>query len=289
MSQASTPEPAVASETAEFARILGALREAFGVDFAGYKSGTLNRRIDHRMGLRGINSRAVYADLITSEPHELDDLYNSVLLVVTDFFRDPDVFAAIKEHVLPSILSSGGPGREIRVWVPGCASGEEPYSLAMVLADAIAERGSCVPVKIVASDISERELARARLGVYPEGRVASIPEEYRSRFVTGSDGCCQVNSAIREMCVFARHDVTRDPPFSHLDLVVCRNLLIYLGRELQERVLTTFHHALRSGGFLTLGLSESPGAAAGLFTAVDSRMKIYGRSGVASRLPAGVA
>jgi two-component system CheB/CheR fusion protein len=267
-----------AGDSAELTRILGAVREAFGVDFTGYKSGTLNRRIDHRMALRRIDSRAEYADLIADDARELDDLYHSMLLVVTEFFRDPDAFARIREHVLPSILMGRDPGREVRVWAPGCASGEESYSLAMILVDAIEESGGCFPVKIIATDVNERELARARLGVYPDSRVASIPEEYRSRFVTSSEGCGRIDDAIRAMCVFSRHDVTCDPPFSHVDLVVCRNLLIYLGRELQGRVLTVFHHALRAGGFLALGLSETPSAAPGLFAAVDKRMKIFARA-----------
>ena len=266
-------------------RILSALREAFGVDFSGYKSGTVNRRIERRMVVRRVASRAEYADLVTADRDELDELYHDILIMVSEFFREPETYEGLKKRVLPAILEGREARHEVRIWVPGCAGGEEPYSLAMVLAEAMTESSRRFPVKILATDINERELAQARAGVYRAERVRSLPEAYRERYMTPVDEGYQVNTAIRETCVFARHDVTRDPPFSRLDLVVCRNLLIYLGAALQERVLPLLHYALRSGGFLMLGRSESLGAAADLFTVVDKRNKIFRRNDVASQLP----
>jgi two-component system, chemotaxis family, CheB/CheR fusion protein len=269
----------------DWTRILDALREAYGVDFAGYKSGTVTRRTERRMALHRLDSLHAYADLVTSDRGELDELFNDILVMVTEFFREPETYEALKEQVLPAVLEGREPHREVRIWVPGCAAGEEPYSLAMVLLEAMSESGRNFPVKILATDVNERELLRARAGLYADGRVGSVPERYRERFMTHSEEGYRVRDEIREICIFARHDVTRDPPFSRLDLIVCRNLLIYLGRRLQERVLPLLHYALHSGGFLMLGRSESPGSAAELFDVVDKRNKIFRRNDVASHLP----
>ena len=272
-------------EVSDTSRVLGALREAFGVDFSGYKSGTVNRRIERRMAVRHLVSRSEYADLLTADRDELDELYRDILIMVTEFFREPETFEGLKKWVLPGILEGREARREVRIWVPGCAAGEEPYSLAMVLAEAMATSGRRFPVKILATDINERELAQARAGLYRPERVKPVPEAYRERYMTLGDEGYQIDRAVREMCIFARHDVTRDPPFSRLDLVVCRNLLIYLGASLQGRVLPLLHYSLRSGGFLMLGRSESLGVAAELFTAIDKPNKIFRRNDVATKLP----
>ena len=281
------PVDATASEDAldDAARILSCMSQAYGVDFAGYKKGTIMRRTERRMVLQRIDSLREYAELVCSDRGELDALYHDVLSMVSEFFREPETYEALKKTVLPAILAEREPNSEVRVWVPGCAAGEEPYSIAMVLSEAMSDGGRRFPVKILATDVNERELVRARAGLYDEARVASLPERYRDRYMTHTDDGYRVKDAIRETCIFARHDVTRDPPFSRLDLVVCRNLLIYLGRGLQERVLPLLHYGLRADGFLMLGRSESLGAAADLFTTVDKRNKIFRKNDVVSHLP----
>jgi chemotaxis methyl-accepting protein methylase/GAF domain-containing protein/PAS domain-containing protein len=253
------------------------LREAFGVDFTDYKFPTIRRRVGRRMLLHTIDDLDEYVTLLRSDPDEVDALYHDILIRVTEFFRDPDSYAALRAEVLPAIVRARGPDSPIRVWVPGCATGEEAYSLAISLLDVIAEEEARRSLKVFATDINERDLERARAGVYPETIGSSVAPDLLRRYFVSVNGNYQVSKAVREMCVFARHDLTKDPPFSRLDLVSCRNVLIYLGPALQKRVVPLLHHALRPDGYLVLGSSETVGKFGELFATVDRKHKIYAR------------
>ena len=209
--------------------------------------------------------------------------------MVTEFFRDPAAFAALRAEVLPSIVRARGPDSPIRVWVPGCATGEEAYSLALSLLDVISAEKARRSLKVFATDINERDLAQARAGIYPETIAASLAPDLLRRYFVSVTGGYEVSKAVREMCVFARHDLTRDPPFSRLDLVSCRNVLIYFGPTLQKRVVPLLHYALRPDGYLVLGSSETVGRSTDLFAPVDRKHKIYVRRASSSSIAPGVA
>jgi two-component system, chemotaxis family, CheB/CheR fusion protein len=261
-------------------RIFSLLRTATGVDFSSYKSTTILRRITRRMTLRKMDALESYAAELERNPEELKALYGDLLIKVTNFFRDPGTFDALRRVVIPAILKERQPGdgRPIRVWVPGCATGEEAYSIAICFLEVLGERATEAPLRIFATDIDEAALQRARKGTYIENITADVSPERLRSFFTMTERRYQINKAVREMCTFARHDVGRDPPFSNLDLVSCRNLLIYFDAPLQKRVLSAFHYALKPGGFLTLGVSETTGASSDLFEVVDKRQKIYVRA-----------
>ena len=214
----------------ELGAVFGRLRAATGVDFAQYKPATPKRRISRRMALRRIVTVRDYLNYLEEDPDEIRALYQDLLIPVTGFFRDPEAFAALSKRVLPEITRHRGPGSgPVRIWVPGCSTGEEVYSLAICLLEFSRRRAAAVPIQIFATDISEEAIDRARAGVYAESVVKNLSPGQLGSFFIKTDGRYQVNKQIREMCVFSRHDLTKDPPFSNLDLVSCRNLLIYLG------------------------------------------------------------
>ncbi len=270
--------------------LLGMLREATGVDFAEYKQTTLQRRIKRRMVLHRLEKLEDYLSYIKENPNELDELYRDVLINVTGFFRDPEAFEALRNIVFPTLLqdrpSETGP---LRFWVPGCSTGEEAYSIAMVLTEYIWDHArkssaSAKAVQMFATDISDTALDRARIGLYSEAAISDVSPERIKRFFLKQSNGFQVNKSVREMCVFAKQNVAKDPPFSNLDLVSCRNLLIYLGPVLQRRVIPVLHYALRPNGYLMLGGSESLGLFSDQFTVVDKKSKIYRKKLTATRL-----
>jgi two-component system, chemotaxis family, CheB/CheR fusion protein len=270
--------------------LLAMLRQATGVDFAEYKQTTLQRRIKRRMVLHRLEHVKDYLAYIKENPDELDELYRDVLINVTGFFRDPEAFDALRTIVLPAILhdrhAEQGP---LRFWVPGCSTGEEAYSIAIVLTEYLWDHArqssaSSKAVQIFATDISDTALDRARIGLYSEASVSEISPERVKRFFLKQSNGFQVNKSVREMCIFAKQNVAKDPPFSNLDLVSCRNLLIYLGPVLQRRVVPALHYALRPGGYLLLGGSESLGTFADQFAVVDKKSKIYRKKPTAGRL-----
>ena len=265
------------------------LRGAFGVDFTDYKFPTIRRRVGRRMLLHTIDSLDEYVALLRRDADEVAALYHDILIMVTEFFRDPAAFAALRAEVLPSIVRARGPDSPIRIWVPGCATGEEAYSLAVSLLDVISAEKARRPLKVFATDINERDLVRARAGIYPETIASSLAPDLLRRYFVSVNGSYQVSKAVREMCVFARHDLTRDPPFSRLDLVSCRNVLIYLGPTLQKRVVPLLHYALRPDGYLVLGSSETVGSFTDLFTPVDRKHKVYVKRVSSSPIAPGVA
>ena len=228
----------------------GCSAPASGVDFTHYKNSTLHRRIAHRMVLRGVHDEVQYLRLLEKEPLELDALFRDALIHVTSFFRDPAVFHTLLKRVLPVIVKNKPLGEPIRFWVPGCSTGEEVYSLAICLFEVLPSDAERPRIQIYATDISETAIARARAGVYPKSISREVSATRLRRFFSPCPAGYQVTKALREACIFARQDVARDPPFARIDLISCRNLLIYFDAALQRKVLPTLHYALNPGGYL---------------------------------------
>ena len=269
-----------------YAEIFRLLRQAWGVDFTHYKFSTIGRRVTRRLALRHLESLDEYVALLRDDPVELEALFQDILIMVTEFFREPATYDALRAEVFPKLLEGRAPDRELRVWVPGCASGEEVYSLAIALSEFLRGQPVRPALRIFATDVNPRAIARARAGVYGESIAGSLPADLLGRYFTQVDEGYLVSKAIRELCVFAVHDLTRDPPFSRLDLVSCRNLLIYLGPLLQKRVIPTLHYALSPGGYLVLGTAEAVGGQGDrLFETVDKKQRIYRALGRRATLP----
>ena len=258
--------------------LLRLLRTEKGVDFLAYKPATLKRRILHRMAVQHLDRLADYVAYLETHQDEVEALYQNVLIHVTSFFRDPDAFDALRRLAFPAMVERRAPGDPIRVWVSGCSSGEEAYSLLICLREFLDEHTLSIPVQLFATDINQKALEQARVGIYPEAALHEVSPKRLQQFFTPVDrarGSYRITTALRERCIFALHNVAKDPPFSRLDLASCRNLLIYLKQDLQRKVLQTFHYALNPQGFLWLGASESVGPQSRLFTAVEPRQKLY--------------
>jgi len=253
------------------------LRMTTGVDFSYYRNNTIQRRITRRMTLRRMERLEEYASHLKNHPDELKALYHDLLIKVTGFFRDPGTYEALKQTVIPGLLKNHPAGKPIRIWVPGCASGEEVYSIAICFIECLGGKAADTPIRIFATDVDEEALQKARGGFYIENISLDVSPERLRRFFSRVDLNYRVNNSIREMCTFARHDLCKDPPFSNLDLVSCRNLMIYFDPLMQKRILPIFHYALNPEGFLTLGTSETIGIFSDLFTLLDKKQKIYSR------------
>jgi two-component system CheB/CheR fusion protein len=258
-------------------RIFLMLRGATGVDFTHYKQPTIRRRLGRRMVLHKLTSIDQYVTYLQKNPEELQALYGDLLIHVTRFFREPEAFKAMSEVVFPAIVANRGRDDPIRIWVPGCATGEEPYSIGMALLEFLGDRAGATPVQIFATDVSETAIEHARAGVYPEGIAADVSPERLRRFFNHTDGNYRITKTVRDLCIFARQYLTRDPPFSRMDLIVCRNVLIYLGAVLQKRLMGVFHYALKPTGHLMLGAAETIGASTDLFVVSDKRHRLYGK------------
>jgi two-component system CheB/CheR fusion protein len=268
---------------ARLAEVLAVLRGRTGHDFSLYKRSTVLRRLERRLKFNGVDGVEDYLPLLRASAPEAGALERDLLISVSGFFRDPEAFAALA-GVVPALFDGKGPGDAVRVWVPGCATGEEPYSLAILLDEHAATLEHPPQVQIFATDIDEKGYAWGREALYPASAVAEIPPERLQRYFTQEAGGYRVRKALRERVLFAVHDVLRDPPFSRLDLVSCRNLLIYLQAEAQERVMETFHYALQPGGLLFLGASESAGGD-GLFAPAAGPQRIFRRDAARHRTP----
>jgi two-component system CheB/CheR fusion protein len=283
--------PPPGDEGSDEARIFALLKKATGADFNSYRRTTVRRRIRRRMAVHRIEALADYVGLLESRPAELQELHQDLLINVTSFFRDPETFRKLDTVVFPRIVRARTADSPVRVWVPGCATGEEAYSIAISLLESQDGSGSHLPIQVFASDLSEAAIEKARAGVYPENIALDVSRERLLRFFVKGEGHYQVRKAVRDLLVFARHDLTRDPPFSRMDLVSCRNVLIYLEPPLQKRVMATFHYALQPTGLLLLGRSETVGASSEFFTVVDREHKVYSRRAHANAprlaLPAG--
>jgi len=266
--------------------ILFLIRDETGHDFTQYKRSTIRRRIIRRMLMRHINVESDYLALIKSSPEERDNLVKDFSINVTSFFRDPDAFEALTTEALPRLLEKREGGIEpLRIWVPACASGEEAYSLAILIAEYLDSIGSNLPVKLFGTDISAEAIDKARTGRYAERDLAGVSPERLERFFVRLDGGYQVNKRIRGYCVFSVQNVVQDPPLSRLDLISCRNLLIYLDNALQNRLFALLSFALRPWGYLFLGASEAIADSTTLFSLVDTKYKIYAKKPGRSRLP----
>ncbi|HEV2416799.1 MAG TPA: chemotaxis protein CheB [Terriglobia bacterium] len=266
----------------ELTRILLMLRASSGVDFGHYKPATVLRRITRRMVVNNTASLAAYANLLKGNRAEMASLFQEMLISVTSFFREPDAFAILKREVFPKLMA-GHRSLPLRLWTPGCSTGEEAYSLAICALEFLQSVKSVISVQVFATDISESALNKARSGRYSEDEVSAVSPERLSRFFKRVNGDFQIDPLIREMCVFARQDVIKDPPFSRLDLISCRNLLIYLDRSLQQKLIPVFHYALQPRGFLLLGKSESIEGYSELFKLADKESKLYARKGESFR------
>ncbi|HKK04567.1 MAG TPA: chemotaxis protein CheB [Gammaproteobacteria bacterium] len=259
-------------------RIFMLLRTHTGHDFSYYKHSTIQRRITRRMLLHKLDNLTDYLRYLEEHRPEIQELFHDILINVTGFFRDPEAFDVLVAKAFPEITKRAEGGL-IRIWVPGCSTGEEAYSIAIALLDHLADKASAIPIQVFATDIDELAIDKARVGIYPENIVQDVGPDRLRRYFSKVDGGYQISKRVREICVFAVQDVAKDPPFSRLDLISCRNLLIYLGPVLQKRVLRIFHYALKSNGFLFLGTAESIGGKADLFSAVDPKEKALHEKG----------
>jgi two-component system CheB/CheR fusion protein len=260
--------------------ILLRLRAHTGQDFTGYKKNTISRRIERRMNVHHIDEPQAYLRYLYDNPRELNALQQELLISVTGFFRDPEAYNAL-EKALQGLLAGRKEGHPFRVWIPGCATGEEAYSIAILLEEQVRRAGRNYTFQIFATDLDDRAIETARAGLYPEGIAADISPERLQQFFAREEGAYRVHKGIRESVVFAVQNITSDPPFTRIDFIVCRNLLIYLDAAAQRRVFAAFHYALRPGGLLFLGTSETPGEAGRMFDSLDVRNKILRRREVA--------
>ncbi len=256
------------------------LRSQVGHDFSQYKPNTIHRRIERRMAVHQIGRMEDYVKYLQQTPAEIEALFRDLLIGVTNFFRDAEAFDVLETEIIPKLFTGKSEDSIIRVWVPGCSTGEEAYSVAMLLAERMEELKYHGKIQVFATDIDSQAIATARAGVYSASCAQDIPPVRLARFFTfETDGSFyRINKGIRDMLIFSEQDVIKDPPFSRLDLICCRNLLIYLGGELQKKLIPLFHYALNSCGFLFLGTSETIGEFTSLFTTIDRKFKIYQRT-----------
>jgi len=264
-------------DDSDMAQIFRLLRRITTVDFSGYKSPTIGRRIQRRMALQKLEKLKDYVALLRRERDEVNALYYDLLINVTSFFRNPEAFEALKHVVYPAILQARVPSSgPIRIWVPGCSTGEETYSHAISIVEYLGEERADIPIQVFGTDLSESAILRARAGVYKENIEADVPPLRLRRYFHRADGGYQIRKTIRDLCIFSTQNVFDDPPFSRIDLVSCRNVMIYLSQAVQKKVIPIFHYALNPTGFLMLGSTEGLlGAGSELFEMADKKQKIY--------------
>jgi len=263
------------SEEPSMDALLRQLRDNFGIDFSLYKMTTVARRVQRRLDLVRAKDLAEYVERLRTEPDELNDLYQDLLIGVTQFFRDVDAFEVLERDVIPKLVDSVPPEQELRIWCAGCATGEEAYSLAMLFHEELTRRQRPLLLKIIATDVHPSSLETASAGVYGEHQLANVSAARRDRFFVRRATGFQISPELRQLIVFARHNVTKDAPFTKMHFISCRNMLIYLQPGAQRTVLSLFHFSLASGGVMFLGASESPGALSDEFTSIDEHWKIF--------------
>jgi two-component system CheB/CheR fusion protein len=269
------PETALLSDDPAMDAVLRLLRDHFGIDFSLYKTTTVGRRIQRRVDLLRVPGLASYVDRVKADPEELNALYQDLLIGVTQFFRDPEAFERLEKEVIPALLDKLPPDEELRVWVAGCATGEEAYSLAILFWEAFAARDRQVRLKMLATDVHQGSLEHAGAGVYGDEQLQFVNPKRLQRFFTKRSSGYQVSQDLRQLIVFARHNVTKDAPFTKMNFISCRNMLIYFQPQPQRTVMSLFHFGLASGGVLFLGASETPGALSDEFVSIDDHWKIY--------------
>jgi two-component system CheB/CheR fusion protein len=258
------------------------LHNQTGNDFSNYKKNTILRRIKRRMVINKINEYAPYLRLLQQNPLETETLFKELLIGVTTFFRDPEAFDILKTKVLPVLLTGKQTNEPLRVWVAGCSTGEEAYSLAIILKECMAEIKQTYNIQIFATDLDHEAIETARVGIYPENIISDVSGERLKRFFVKKDSHYQVRKEIREMIIFAQQNLIKDPPFSKLDIITCRNLLIYLDAAIQKKLLPLFHYRLNNDGILFLGTSETVGEFTSIFTPVDRKWKIFRKKNVSN-------
>ena len=258
-------------------RIAQIMQRTTGVDFTHYKANTLHRRITRRMVLQKMENLADYETFLKRAPDEVEALFQDILIGVSSFFRDPGAFDALSETVLPKLLAGRSHQAPVRVWTLGCSTGEEAYSLAILFAECTEAAGSDALVQIFATDLNNVSVGKARAGLYPKSIAQDVSPERLRRFFTEEATGYRICKAIRERCIFSRHNVLDDPPFSRVDLISCRNMLIYMEPVLQQQIMTLLHYALKPGGYLWLGASETAGTSRALFELEDARHKLFTR------------
>ena len=271
--------PAADDDSAELKRILDQLQRITQVDFASYKPGTLRRRIARRMMLHGLEALSDYEHLLGDRPEEAASLFQDFLIGVTGFFRDSGTFDTVKRELFPRLFANRSRSEPLRIWVTGCSTGEEAYSFAIAAAEFMEEAGLSTPIQVFASDLNGGSIEKARSGVYPKSIARDVSASRLRRYFVEVDGSYRIGKAIRDTCVFATHNLLRDPPFSRLDLISCRNVLIYLGADLQKKLVPQLHYALKPAGYLVLGNSETISAHRKLFETRDHKHKIYRKIG----------
>jgi len=268
----------------ELQRIFVLLRATSGVDYSEYKPPTIKRRLARRMALLKTDTLTDYIKYLQDTPEEIKSLASDVLIHVTSFFRDPEVFKKLSTTIFPALIKHKTAGAPIRVWVTGCSSGEEVYSIAIALLEFLGEDSAKFPIQFFGSDISERMIEKARTGLFTEGALLDMDPKRLKRFFVKVENGYRISKLVRDLCVFVRHDLAKDPPFSKLDLVTCRNVLIYFEPALQKRIISTFHYCLNQPGFLLLGRTESISTQQHLFSSMDKINKIFSREAVTSQL-----
>ena len=262
----------------EILRLYRFYRQRDNIDFSLYKPGTISRRIERRMRMSAVASLDEYVAHIETDVAEADLLFRDLLVEVTHFFRDEDAFERMRKTIVPDLIQRTDPGTEIRAWVCGCATGEEAYSVAMVLHDCIEKSGrENQSFKVFATDVHHKSLEIASSGFYPATALETVPEEFRTKYFVNNNGICNVKRDLRQKVIFAANDITRDPPFTRLDLICCRNVLIYLEPKIQKQVLSMFHFGLNTKGALFLGPSESVGDLGHEFLEIDRHWRVYGK------------
>jgi two-component system, chemotaxis family, CheB/CheR fusion protein len=276
-------KPGLANEninTSSLEKIIILLRNNTGNDFSMYKKNTIYRRIERRMAIHRIDKISSYVHFLQENPRESDVLFKELLIGVTNFFRDAQVWDKLKESILPEIISNQQEGSVMRAWVPGCSTGEEAYSLAMIFKEAVEKfkPRSGIILQIFATDLDNEAIETARKAQFPKNIAADVSPDRLSRFFTKTDGGYMVNTEIREMIVFANHNIIMHPPFTKLDLLSCRNLLIYMESELQSKILGLFYYSMNPNGYLVLGSSETLGSSSSFFSTIDLKLKIFRRT-----------
>jgi two-component system CheB/CheR fusion protein len=283
------PPPADQKEAAvpvePIQRVFQLLRGRTGHDFSGYKLSTMRRRIERRMNMHLVKDPEQYVRYLRDNPHELDLLFKELLIGVTSFFRDPESFQALADRALPGLFQSRPENSTLRVWSAGCSTGEEAYSLAIQLLEQMKKLNRYFTLQIYGTDLDNEAIEAARVGVYPHGIAVDVAPERLERYFHHEDSTYRIRKEVREQVVFAQQNIIKDPPFTKLDLLCCRNLLIYLNLELQKRLFPLFHYSLRPGGILFLGPSETVGGFTDLFEVLDKKWKIFRRRDVSSVHP----
>jgi two-component system CheB/CheR fusion protein len=275
------PEGALARNEQGIKKVLTTILQRRRVDFfSNYKRSTVYRRIMRRMALHKISDIEDYAKILREDSNEVEALYHDFLINVTSFFREPDFYKELEETVFPNLVKSLKPAEPIRIWIAGCATGEEAYSTAICLTEFLQQKKLSYPVHIFATDLNSRAIEKARLGIYPESLVQHIAPKRLKNFFAKIDGHYQIVKSIREMCIFSQHNLLKDPPFSRIDIISCQNVLIYLEAAPQRKVFHTFHYALKPSGFLLLGKSESTGNSAELFQQFGTDSRLFVRNAV---------